>query len=49
MKKPNLKLKLLSSISTLAILFSVVAANSTCFFYTYQPKEPEEIKRLRKF
>ena len=49
MKKLNLKLKLLSSIPTLALLFSVVVANSTCFFYTYQPKAPADLKNLRKF
>lgn len=49
MKMNYTKLKALTTLSSLALIFSTVAANSTCFFYLYQPEEPENLKRLRKF
>lgn len=26
-----------------------IEANTACWFYSYQPKEPKDLKKLRKF
>ncbi len=48
MRKTNFMMKLLSIMSSMAFLFSILAANSTCFYYTYQPKEPDSLKKFKK-
>lgn len=48
MRKDFKKLSL--ELMTKVIFQSAVKdANSTCFFIGYQPKLPEEVKKLRKF
>ncbi|MBE5938506.1 MAG: cyclic lactone autoinducer peptide [Lachnospiraceae bacterium] len=32
-------------LATLALVLATVTANSTCFFYSYQPKIPEKLIR----
>ncbi len=49
MKMNFTKFKALSTLSSIALVFSAVAANSACFFFLYQPEEPKNLKRLRKF
>lgn len=39
----------LKAISKTALHSAKSAANSTCFFVAYQPKEPQSVKKLRKF
>lgn len=47
MKK--LKLKLLSNLACLAMTVAIVTASWPCTFIMHQPKEPEEVKKLRRF
>ena len=42
----NLALK---AISKVALQSAKTSANSACMFFAYQPKEPQQIKKLRKF
>lgn len=39
----------LKAISKAALQSAKTSANSTCLFFAYQPKEPQQIKKLRKF
>lgn len=36
-------------IANVAIKAASIEANTACRLYSYQPKEPKELKRLRKF
>lgn len=36
-------------LASLALMFSVVAANQACNFFAHQPELPENVKKLRKF
>ncbi len=49
MKMNFTKFKALTTLSSLALIFSTVAANSACFFFLYQPEEPKGLKKLKKF
>jgi hypothetical protein len=33
----------------LAVIVAALTANSTCFWFSHQPEEPDEIKQLKKF
>lgn len=37
------------AIVNLAIKVAGIEANTACRLYSYQPKEPKDLKRLRKF
>ena len=41
--------KLGSCVASLAVMMTVVTANSACVWFTHQEKLPEEAKKLRKF
>lgn len=47
MKKMILKLG--SSVAALALMVTVINANTTCMFVAYQPTLPETARKLRKF
>lgn len=49
--KDLLKMKLMvaNGLASLALTFSVLAANSKCMCIYHEIKKPEELKRLRKF
>lgn len=42
-------LKICGAINCLAICLTVLSANRVCNWLYHQEKEPEEVKRLRKF
>lgn len=44
-----MKKKILKSIAVIARKAAEGDVNSTCRFWSYQPKEPETAKKLRKF
>ena len=44
-----MKKKVLKSISVIARKAAESDANSTCRLWSYQPKVPEAVKKLRKF
>lgn len=44
-----MKKKVLKSIAVLARKAAEGDVNSTCRFLGYQPKEPDAVKKLRKF
>lgn len=49
--KTNLKdseLKLSSVVAPLALALAVSTANSTCWYYTYQPKAPAGLSKYSK-
>lgn len=37
------------AIANMAKKSAVIEANTACPFINYQPKEPQEVKKLRKF
>lgn len=37
-----------STMAALAFVVATMTANSTCFWLSYQPEEPEEVKMLKK-
>jgi cyclic lactone autoinducer peptide len=37
------------TMAAFAMVVAVLTANSTCFWLSYQPEEPDEIKQLKKF
>ena len=41
-------LKLSGIVAPLALALAVSTANSTCWYYTYQPKAPEVLSRYSK-
>lgn len=48
--KHNLKKLITKStevVAPLALALAVMTANSTCFFFTYQPEVPESLKKYR--
>ena len=47
--KKRLPKKLGHIIATIATKSAVIEANTACPFLHYQPKEPQEVKALRKF
>lgn len=49
MAKKSIANKLCKTVVALAYKVSTNEANSTCSFWSYQPKEPEAVKKLRKF
>ena len=36
------------TMAALALVVATMTANSTCFWLSYQPEEPEEVKMLKK-
>lgn len=36
-------IKLTSRLAPMALVLATLTANSTCFFYTYQPKVPQKL------
>lgn len=40
---------LAKAIANAAVKAAGIEANSTCKFFSYQPKEPKDLKKLRKF
>lgn len=44
-----MKDKALKTVVTLAYKAASSEVNSACRFWSYQPKEPEAVKKLRKF
>jgi len=47
MKKVSVKF--MSCLVSMAFVMAAVSANWVCHFITYQPEEPEDVKKLRKF
>lgn len=47
--KNSVKQKALKAIAVLARSEAVKSANTACPLFTYQPKSPEAVKKLRKF
>ena len=41
-----MKKKFLAVIAALATVFAATVATSACFWYFYQPEEPESLKNL---
>jgi cyclic lactone autoinducer peptide len=39
-----MKTKILMAVSAIATLFAAFAASSACFWWTYQPEEPETLQ-----
>jgi cyclic lactone autoinducer peptide len=39
--------KMSKMVAPLALALAVLTANSTCFFLSYQPNEPERLKEIR--
>lgn len=37
-----------ATMAALALVVATMTANSTCFWLSYQPEEPEEVKMLKK-
>ena len=49
MKKKSEKIVFANVMSSIATAMLTSAANSRCAFIYHQPKQPEELKRFRKF
>lgn len=47
MKK--LQTKLTQILASLSLVMASKTANSACVWFTYQPKLPDSVKKLRKF
>lgn len=45
----NILVKVVSIINSLSLLLAVHTANVACGWLFYQDKEPEEVKKMRKF
>ena len=45
----NLLIKTSKKIVPLVLALAVSTANTTCLFFTYQPEEPEGMKKYRKY
>lgn len=43
----NLLTKTVKMIAPLVLALAVSTANTTCLIFTYQPKEPENLKKYR--
>ena len=41
-----MKMKFLATIAALATVIAAAVATSACFWYFYQPEEPESLKNL---
>ncbi len=46
---PNLLTKTAKMIAPLVLALAVSTANTTCLFFTYQPEEPESMKKYHKY
>ena len=49
MKKKNGKKMFVNAMTSVATFAMVVADNSRCAFIYHQPKQPAELKKIRKF
>lgn len=45
----NLRTKTAKMIAPLVLVLAVSTANTTCLFFTYQPEEPEGMKKYHKY
>lgn len=49
MKKKNEKKMFANALSSVAVVMLTSAANSRCAFIYHQPKQPEGLKKFRRF
>lgn len=47
-KKMMQNVNVASTLASLALVFSFVAANSRCYFIYHQPKMPEKISEMKR-
>jgi cyclic lactone autoinducer peptide len=40
----NMKFKLLAAVSVIATFFAALVASSACFWWMYQPEEPQSLQ-----
>lgn len=41
----NVVLKISAGLAPMALVLATMTANSTCYFYTYQPKVPKKLMK----